>query len=343
VGELLDAWLDDEKGCTALLGVDEESLAKPARKLVRRARHRLRSQGRDVGESRPSKPVVATLPPAEEPLRGAFVSAADPRGSCLVYLVEPNPAGGARLFEIVTDPLRGIVSFDAYDVRRSRIRRFMKDLPKHSGFPVAEAEPESARSVIAHAARAQPADRPAPRGFEEWRARLTAGAEPARLPGAIARDALAVEATPGLCHAAGELIRSNALGPWPPAQDRLEAVSERVREIAEGKVIVSGARKRERLAAAIDEAVATIFDEAFTTATAERFEHSAYVLWRSAREDDARACLAAASAMRAGDVRENPATRALLEVVLAPILAAAKVDQENRDDATEEPSLLVRP
>ena len=51
--ELLGAWLEEPAGVAALLAVSEEGLPKPARKLVRRAQHFLKSQGLKVeGTSR---------------------------------------------------------------------------------------------------------------------------------------------------------------------------------------------------------------------------------------------------------------------------------------------------
>jgi hypothetical protein len=63
------------------------------------------------------------------------------------------------------------------------------------------------------------------------------------------------------------------------------------------------------------------------------------VLWKGGREPDARACLAAAQAFRAGPAPENPIARALLEAVLAPVIAGL----EEQKPPEAEPSLLVKP
>lgn len=344
--ELVDEWLDDARGAEALAAIDEASLPKAGRKVLRRARHRLRSRGVAVETPTPSEPVVATLPRVEEPLRGAFVSNVDPRGAALVYLVEPHPSGGARIFEVVVDGVRGVVAFDVYSASRGGARRFMRDLSRRSRFAVVEVDAAEARALVAAAVRAQPADRPLPRGFEEWRARLTAGDGP--LPAARVRDALPEADAPGRRFAAAELVRHGEIGPWPPPPDRLHEVAELVKERAEGgRIIISGARKREQVADAVDRAAAAVFDEAFAAVTADRFEHAAFVLWSKGRDDDARACLAAASAFREGDLEENPAARAMLEVVLAPVLAggepAGEAPEEEAGPDDEEPRLLVEP
>ena len=82
-----------------------------------------------------------------------------------------------------------------------------------------------------------------------------------------------------------------------------------------------------------------IFAEPFRSHTAARFEETAYVFWKRDREDDARACLAAAAAFRAGDARQNPVAKAMVERVLAPVLQ--KLEEEIQED--EQKSRIVTP
>ena len=70
---------------------------------------------------------------------------------------------------------------------------------------------------------------------------------------------------------------------------------------------------------------------------ARRFEETAWVLQQQGRDDDALACLAAASAFREQSPRDNPVARAMVDVVLAPFLR--KVEEEIEQD--EQKSRLV--
>ncbi|MEN8183777.1 MAG: hypothetical protein ABFS46_14715, partial [Myxococcota bacterium] len=76
------------------------------------------------------------------------------------------------------------------------------------------------------------------------------------------------------------------------------------------------------------------FDEVRTRATAHALRESAYVLWKSERESEARACLAAARSFDADGPEANPVARALLEQMLAPVLESLAEEGE--------PSLLVK-
>ena len=107
--ELAAAWAEDpETGAESLRQVADDALPKESKKVLRRALHRLRSRGVAVPRDRPSS-VVARLPSLADDLSAAMVSAIDPRGSRLVYLLESNPSGGARLFEVMLDDERGVM------------------------------------------------------------------------------------------------------------------------------------------------------------------------------------------------------------------------------------------
>ena len=120
----------------------------------------------DKGVGRP--PIVARLPEIADDFEMAFVSSLDPRGTRLAYLAEPNPSGGARLFEVLIDDLRGIVDFELYAAGRSKVREFVKRLRSRPGLFVVETSPAAARALIARADARQASDRPSPKGFVEW-------------------------------------------------------------------------------------------------------------------------------------------------------------------------------
>ncbi|HEY8153469.1 MAG TPA: hypothetical protein VII72_05005, partial [Myxococcota bacterium] len=192
--ELADTWAEDPDAASGPLPrLQAGALPKVGRKALSRARHRLRSRGIEIPEAQPAA-VVAKLPPIEEELRAAFVSAVDPRGTRLAYLVESNPAGGVRLFELVLDEERGVLEFEAYATGRSKARQFLRDLRARERFPAVEAPADAVRALVQRIAEGQPASRPHPRGFIEFRAQVAEPAAGARTPGELAREALGVGA-----------------------------------------------------------------------------------------------------------------------------------------------------
>ena len=90
-----------------------------------------------------------------------------------------------------------------------------------------------------------------------------------------------------------------------------------------------------------DEAVEQVYEPDLGECTARRLDETAYVFWRRDRLGDARACLAAATAFRDRTPDFRDLGRAMLEVVLAPVLKSIEQAPGEGDDSAE--SLLVKP
>ena len=337
--ELAGLWAEDpEAGAGALLRVDAARLPKAGRKTLRRIHHRLRSRGVEMPEEELAK-VVATLPPVEEALDHALVSSLDPRGMRAVYLVEAHPAGGARIFEVMLDDERGVVELEVYSASRGKARRFLRDLTGRATLPAVETPPAAARALIGGIAATQPAGRPLPRAFTEWRSHVALAPGSTATPGELAREALGDESTPERIERVLALLRERELGPWLPASEKLQRWAEKLSELTRGKIIVSGAHRREQAGQLLDEALTDLYAEPWDSRSAARLEESAYVLWKRGQDEDARACLAAARGFREIVPSENPVARAMLELLLAPVLQ--KLDEESGDD--EPAAAIIEP
>jgi hypothetical protein len=336
--ELVAVWSEEPAGQRALFAIEEDALPKAGRKLLRRVRHRLRSRGVATPEVPPT-PTVARLAALEEELRGAFASGFDPFGARQLWWLEPAPGGGTRLFECVIDDARGVLAFEVYQPTRSALRRFLKSLEADVGKRIHPLEPEAAKALLLRAAEQQASDRPAPRHWVEWRARL--GPAPAvPLPGQLAAEALGTEPSREALDAAVGLVAEGRLGPWPPLRSVLSTLVERFRTALDSPLMVSGATKREQVARLVEEAAAECFSGPGAALAAHRFRESAFGFWRGGDEVAARACLAAAASFERSPGGENPVARAFVELWLRPLL---KPPDERAASPAAEPSLLVRP
>jgi len=335
---LAGEWAEDPDCDPALItGIDGAALAKPARKALRRAYHRLRSRGVEIAE--PKTPaVVATVAPVDEEIDAGAVASLDPRGARIAYVVETNPTGGTRIFEMILSEERGILGFEVYSAPRGKARRFLREITTRGDRPAVEAPPASVRALVARALAAQPKDRPAPRAFSEWRTKLTStrgsSADSSEPPGALARRALE-PADAASVERALELIRKHELGPWVPDRPALHAAAEKVSDLGKSELVVSGEARQEQIAGIIDETAEEVFDAAAVARCADQFDEMAYVFWKRGGEDDARACLAAADSLREGGERQRPLVRVMLEVILEPVMNALESGGESPPGAGE--------
>lgn len=334
-GQLAADWSDDpELDPAPLLRADPSVLSKVAKKALRRAHHRLRSRGVEVAAAAAEK-VVATLAKVEESLSTAVVTEIDPRGARMVYLVDPNPSGGSRIFEVMLDEERGVSGFEVYSASQGKVKRFLQNLTQRSDRPAVEATTDSARALIARVANRQSPTRSAPRGFSEWRGRITAAPDGAHTPGSLAREALgAVDAV--AVERAAELVREREIGPWPPEGPALQASAEKLVELEKSPLELSDSARREQIDGILEAGVVAVYGDPNASRSAERFEETAYVFWKWGREDDARACLAASDAFASGVTSENPVARALIDVLLSPVLTRLASESDGADSAGEE-------
>jgi len=342
--ELAATWADHGgRGARTVLSLDAESLPKDGRKRLRRAQHRLRSRGVASLETGPVA-VVATLPKVDDRIEFARISSIDPRGARAVYLVESNPGGGARLFAVVFDDARGILECEVFETTRSNARRFLRDVARREPIPTVDVSTEVARALVDRAARAQSPERALPRAFSEWRSRLVERDAEVVLPGQEVREALGEDLPAGALDRAVSLILDGQVGPWPPPPETLQPIAEEIGKLRDRRIIVSGSARREQVESLLDDALTASFGAEFAALSAHRFEETAYLKWKGGDEEDARACLAAADAFRDSAPTENPVARAMLRVVLAPMLKQLDVNESDEDaPEQEQESLLVEP
>jgi hypothetical protein len=318
--ELAEAWCDDERGFAVVLALREDALPKPARKRLRRLHHRLRSAGVPVPKAAPA-PTVARLPGVEDDLRGAYVTRIDGLGTRILWLVEPHPSGGARLFELSLDDARGVTAFQLYTAPRRNARRFLRDLTGGESAPVLEIDVDTAHALVARVAAQNDDAHPAPASFFEWRTHL--GSAPAGTP--TLGDAVERALGPGDPERLGEAVRlveEGKVGPWPADREVVLGVVERLRTAADSPLIVSGAAKREQLEGIVVDALFELLDERAAGAAAHRFRDSAWFFWKTGDESAARACLSAAASFGRGELRENAVARALVTLPFRTLIVS---------------------
>ena len=339
--ELLEAWSTDDAGLAHIRALAERDLGRAGRKALRRVVHRLRSRGVPIGE--PSGPrAPRKLPAPEEPVSGALLSDLDPLGLRIGYLVEPHEGGGARIFELLLDEAAGVVDCRVYQSPRGRARRFLREAGRGAGPRLVPVPEDAWRALVRRVAAEQPADRPPPRSFAEWRSRLVGVAEDARSPGEELAAKLRVAPEPARIRRVAERVREGRLGPWPPPPDRLREEEERLRAAMATGLVLSGVQRTERLRDLVREAAERLLADGGAARLARRLEESAAMAAARGEEEAARDLLAAAAAVEAEPGSAAPVTEALAEAALAPVLRELRPPAEKPETGGDE-GLLVRP
>lgn len=329
-GDLISVWGEVDAGAAILLALPDEGIAKPGRKLLRRARHRLRSRGIEV--ALPERPAKSTpgLRGAMDRWQAAHVSRPDFRGTRVGYLVDSHPAGGARLFEIRFDEARGILDFKIYTAGRSKVRGFLRSLTKGTGQRLFEVERNALRALVRRASLAQPIDRPLPTSFVEWRSRLFSEdleAEPT--PGDQVREALGkasdeTDSTAGLETTLAE-IREGQLGPWPPKTAWVGDWMTRGREATEG---LEGEARATAIESWLEQATESLGKETEPKLLSRHLDEMAWIRWQSEAESGARALLVVSESVSGDDDVMRRLSRARIEGLFSAFMAELRVVEQ---------------
>ncbi|MCH7598288.1 MAG: hypothetical protein IH973_00915 [Myxococcales bacterium] len=336
--DLLLAWCEDDRGVERVQSIDVGQLPKPGKKLLRKALHRMRTSGLEVADAPAAIPVVARLSEIADEFAESYMTPVDSRGTCLLFLVEANPTGGARLFQVQLDERRGIVEFEVYNVGRSKTRKFLRKLTDaaHAGSGGAvKVDQTVARGEIRRIAKIHPTDRPFPRAFSEWRRKLEAGAGDESLA-ELTRRALGDHSgqdSQKVDERIADRVRASEIGPWPPDASRLTEVSTQLGTAIDAVVSKKGKARSDALDESLAPATAALFEGDHAIQVAARFETSAYVALKAEREEDARDYLAIAANFRAGELAGNLTARAMTEVLTASVLK--RVEEPAAEDEGE--------
>jgi hypothetical protein len=333
--ELIHVWGDVDAGARVLLTVPDDGIAKAGRKLLRKARHRLRSQG--VKVTAPERPVSSKhrISAEKDRWQVAHISTPDFRGARVGYLVDRHPAGGARLFEIRFDEARGILDFRLYNAGRSKVRGFLRSLTEGSGQRLFEVGRDPLRALVRRASLAQPIDRPLPTSFVEWRSRLfSEELENEPTPGDLVRDALGTSAKGGSERSADRTgsregfdsvlaeIRDGRLGPWPPKTSWVGDWMEKGREATEG---LEGEARGTAIDEWLEQVTESLGKETDASLLSHHLDEMAWIRWQSEAESGARDLLAASESVSNDEDGFRRLNRARTEGLFSAFLAELRV------------------
>jgi hypothetical protein len=345
--ELIEDWSESSQGAKIVLGISDEGIPKPARKALRRARHRLHSQGIMADEvagtvsgtvadedSSPASEVSSSITKqargassTNDRFQAAHLSTPDFRGARVGYLAESHPSGGARLFEIRFDEGRGILDFKVYNAGRTKIRGFLRSLTGGKQHRLFEVDRDALRALVRRASMAQPLDRPLPSAYVEWRRRLFAeDVEKQPTPGDLVRESLAgdvqsIDSSQALDETLKE-IRAGSLGPWPPKTAWVGEWMEKGRADTDGL-------DAEPRASAIDEwlglATESLSKETDLELLSRHLDELAWIRWRSDALPGALALLTVSDLLAKSDEAVAQVSRARVDGLFQSFLTELRV------------------
>lgn len=286
-------------------------------KAARKALHRLRSQGVEVGELKPApEPVVRAAPPPED--LTAYATPIDGQGDRALWIPRPQRGGGLWLVMAVVSDARGLVHVSGGETTRKGIREMLRRanerVPAIAPRPIG---PDRARGIAAAAL-----DRARARGEVPERAELVddlRGDPALAAPPAASEPPLPPGEEAELAASGGALHDEPEIAAWFPEEDFLRAMALKFDETSTSVVIVNERQRIERYRQVLARSVDDYFNPARRASYAGRLFEMAEWLRATDRDGAGRRAAATARALAAGDGR---AARGFMERMLNKLVVA---------------------
>ena len=291
-----------------------DSPSKAVQKSVKKALHRLRSQGVIFSDDQTPRQVV--LGGSGGRLERCLASFIDAAGDRMVLMIRTRPGGGYHMAYLVLNYGTGIRAAQELQASRRDLPEMLASLQAQT--TLIELEPAHCQRQVALVHQLNLATRtPVPEAFFVLRDVI---GEPDAMPetGAI-YDALSpqeLDMARAQDSHTQDLLGLPELAGWTLPEAVVREYADALAEIDDSKIVVSEAMKRERVDRVFESAMQKVLGEGPRAVMRLRLEETAYYLLQTGRRVEAMWALGAAESLLDDNVerlRVNPFAGALLE------------------------------
>jgi hypothetical protein len=271
---------------------------KNLRQLLKRHLFQMKSRGLEVvipetDESEPLK--IVNLEPSQATV---YISGIDYVGDRLIFLSKSVLRWGVLFFQITLSDQDGIKNFSAFDLKRKEIKNFLKKISEDGVVQFIEITPDYGYFLIDEAYQINlQKGIPLPEQFNHWKVEIDdlrgSVTEPiiySCIPHDTIHEATLIAARDQY-HSLFELEEFKS---WFLEPRLVWGYLEKLRVIDDSPLILDPHHVEQRQEAIFSEAVQKIFDENFRRIYQRRLEETAYMLFRTNKEEEAKCALCAA-------------------------------------------------
>jgi len=268
-------------------------------KQVKKALHRLRSQGVHIEETAAAPQGGGfSLEIESGALQDgrAYATSVDGSGSRLVWVLWRAPSGGSRLLQAVLDDVNGVREAEVAKVTRQGFREYVEQMQENPTVLLQQVSLNDAAVILAAAAaHTEAVGGELPADFRTWSE--VAGVVPAAVDTAPIYAHIGADEVRGdtaLIDESMKLLREAHFQSWALGGSIIDAAADEIQQAETSTLMVSDEQRRERMQDAIRDAVAKSFDDDARGCYRGRLEVMAQMLWEGGQEEPARQALAAA-------------------------------------------------
>jgi hypothetical protein len=321
-----------------LLGLRASLREKTVQKAIRKAAFRLKQKGIELPDEQDVEPLGPKAGKQSESDISAYLGPIDGTGSRPVFISVPQlPAGTDLAIGVVNDE-QGIIEFSFTRHSNKRMKE-IKEIFFSNLANMVETTLSHAADVLERAYQAKgPEVSDAARAYLRFRTWLTENPPMAEKPEAyrlLSREAI----SPDLLTESQlqRLFENEFMASWVIDLKSLMPLIEEIRKAEESRIFISEGQRLEHIQRIKYEGISKLFSEGRRLGLKYRLEEMAYVFLKSAQQDLARLCLAAASSLAEKEsvVIINPFIKLLMERSLAFYLKSSTRPEKPSDSKSQ--------
>ncbi|MBI3301518.1 MAG: hypothetical protein HYZ72_05490 [Deltaproteobacteria bacterium] len=278
-----------------LLSLEDKIADKALRREIHRSLYKLSQKGVVVERPQPqvSTPILAPVEPE------GYLSPFDGRGDRLIWLVKPRVGGGLHYLSAIVNEPEGMRDVDAVTITRKALRQMRRELEDQHHIVMVAADWRYCDFLMHQGYERAQAQKRDPVSYPALRSHLVssspAGGEPL-----IYRhlDPAAIEVDTALVEDSARFLEEQELQGWFLDKEQAGRYLEQITEARESPLILNRYQQQDRVLEIINRAVVEVFSDEGAMVYARRLEETAFYLFATGREAQARRALATALALK---------------------------------------------
>jgi len=324
-----------------LIGMLDKMDEKQVIKSIKRTLYKLKQKGVKWEEKALKNEPILKPPKPAEPL--GYLGSIDATGSRIIVIGKPQPSRGLLVIFCIINDLEGIQEFNLKGFSKKSFNDFMKDSLASAEFPIVTAPGAYCIHLLKEAASlTQSLSKPLPQGYHD--AETECKDIVWDYPAPLIYQYIKEDEVTDSAHLLKDSINLHKIMPfatWHIAAPEVQKYATLITETQQSKIVLGPDQKEARLNAIYRDALEELFPEEKRFLWKRRLEEVAYVLFKTGKENEAKASLSAAIDLNNpfSTIEPNPF---IWNLVLKSIYNLVEVEHEKMEEE-KKTSLIVAP
>lgn len=275
----------------------EKTKRKEIEKIIKKMAHGLKQKGVVVKAPEMKKKKESILKKIALPETRAFMSAIDPEGYRLVFMIRPVTTFEYKIFNILISDVSGLQNIEVVSGLRKECQLFINRLSADQKIEFLETSPENAAFLVEEACTLTGEHgKMLPTTIEQWHATFGEMRNARKTP--LIYDVFSAEQIGGAGvrdDKMGLLLDEEIIILWFVVSDEAKENWRRMTNILYSPLVLSDAQKKERIKGLMMDTAQQFFNEAKKRSLKRRFEEQAWWLHAKGQTEKALAALQAAA------------------------------------------------